>query len=530
MPLAIELAAARVKSLSVGLILKRLVDRLTLLSDGDRSAPPRHQTLRGAIDWSFDYLSEAEKTLLQRLSVFRGGCTLEAVESICAGQHDKGNGGIRSTDALNLLLRLVDKSLVNVEGNRYKLLETIQAYAREKFEDLHELAEVDLRHRDWYLSFAEEAADKLKGREQMLWLGQLKEEMPNIRKAFEWSMQSGEEDKALQLTGSLWWYWTAFGNGDEGRNMTHLALERCDKPTLDRAKGLLAAGSIAFSQSDFGQAERFGTKSLEIFRNLRHKIGEVWCHFLLSGATLHTVDEDEAFAHVNKGFRIAKKQKDPWIQCNAFRMAGIISQKAGDLPRAESLQEKALILSKEIEDRVNQVWILYDYGSTKLVQHQLLEAEKLFRQSLELSQSLGLGVYEGRSYHFLGKVFFQNKEFRESISCHQKSLKLGHQNRRDLHSMYDLQCLAQSAIHLKSWQYATKIYGYIEANQSGLTQHYDRIHFDEIVADLDASVNMTSFKSAWEEGAKISLDEIVEYALTSSDILVPGERFSSFSD
>jgi non-specific serine/threonine protein kinase len=204
MPLAIELAAARVRVLAVEQIAARLDDRFRLLTGGSRTVLPRHQTLRAAMDWSYDLLSEPERALFRRLSVFAGGWTLEAAEAICPGE------GIEAAAVLDLLTSLVDKSLVLVETRtgeaRYRLLETIRQYSRNRQGRSGEAATVQRRHRDWYLALAERAEAELRGPRQETWLERLEVEHDNLRAALEWSAGQPATDAEMRLAGALRWF------------------------------------------------------------------------------------------------------------------------------------------------------------------------------------------------------------------------------------------------------------------------------------------------------------------------------------
>ena len=207
MPLAIELAAARVAMLSVEQISERLEDPLRLLSAGDRTAEPRQRTLRATLEWSHELLSEPERLVFRRLSIFAGGWTLEAAEAVCAGE------GLEEEDVLELLSRLGDKSLVVAEVGsedavRYRMLEPVRQYAWKLLEDSGEAEQVRERHATYYLELAEEAEPELKGARQGEWLGRLEREHGKLRTALGWSIEGGDADLGLRLAGALerlWW-------------------------------------------------------------------------------------------------------------------------------------------------------------------------------------------------------------------------------------------------------------------------------------------------------------------------------------
>ena len=253
-PLAVELAAARVRSLTVEQIAVRLNSRLGLLTVGNGAAQSRQQTLRTTLDWSYTLLSEAERALLGRLSVFAGGWTLEAAEQTGRG------GTIEAEQILNLLTGLVDKSLVTFEeqeensGGRYRLLETVRQYAAEKLRTQNEEEEVRARHRDWFLLLAEEAALHLRGGGQRHWLKRLDREYDNLRSALAWSETDSQEAKAeLRLVSALWRFWYVRGIYSEGRRYLRNALDREDaqERTLARAHALNGAGALAYDQGDY---------------------------------------------------------------------------------------------------------------------------------------------------------------------------------------------------------------------------------------------------------------------------------------
>jgi predicted ATPase len=221
-PLALELAAARVRGLTVEQIADRLSDRFRLLTGGSRTAIPRQQTLRALVDWSHELLSEPERALLGRLAVFSGGCELEAAEAVGAASAAEEHG------VLDLLLQLVDKSLVVADeqagAERYRLLETIRQYALEKLLASGEAAATRSRHRDFNLALAERAARELTGRDQAAWYRRLDAEHDNLRGALEWSRAEADGEKELRLAAALGRFWRVQGHKGEGRTRLSEAL------------------------------------------------------------------------------------------------------------------------------------------------------------------------------------------------------------------------------------------------------------------------------------------------------------------
>jgi predicted ATPase/class 3 adenylate cyclase len=261
-PLAIELAAARVKALPVEQITRRLDDRFRLLTGGSRAALPRQQTLRATIDWSYDLLSEAERMLLRRLSVFAGGWTLEAAEAVGAGE------GINDDEVQELLTTLVEKSLVLYEEQRgearYRLLETVRQYSRERLLESGEMQVVCSRHASFYLNFAEQAEPELRRSDQVGWLNRLDVEHDNLRAALEWSLLGDNQGEVgLRLAGALWWFWLVRSHFTEGRNWLDAAVSRAvDAPAPDQVKVLNGAAYLARRVNSSEQRHWPGRRSL----------------------------------------------------------------------------------------------------------------------------------------------------------------------------------------------------------------------------------------------------------------------------
>ncbi|MCA1554440.1 MAG: adenylate/guanylate cyclase domain-containing protein, partial [Chloroflexi bacterium] len=268
-PLAIELAAARMKALSVEQVAARLDDRFRLLTGGSRTALPRQQTLRATMDWSYALVSEAERVLLRRLSVFAGGWTLEAAESVCSGQP------LATSDILDLLVRLVDKSLVvpdaQSEGaSRYRMLETIRQYAREKLSESDEGDRVRDRQLDYFMRLAEEAEPKIRSAEQMSWLHRLEAELENVRVALDWSGGGANIEKRLRLVAALDAFWGVRGHQTEGieilRNL--LARPEATARTLLRARALNTLSNLYWRIGNDHQGKIAADGALAIGREL----------------------------------------------------------------------------------------------------------------------------------------------------------------------------------------------------------------------------------------------------------------------
>src|SRR5208283_5183728 len=266
LPLAIELAAARVRVLPPQSMLVELSHRLTFVAGRARDLPTRQRTLRGAIDWSHDLLTDDEQKLFRRLGVFVGGCALEAIESICNFDND-----LRVLDTMD---SLVGKSLLKQSETRgqprFTMLETIRDYAREKMMADGHVEHLQKRHRDYFMALAMKAAPKLLGAEQADWFGRLDEEHDNLRSVLESSLSQAEPEGSLGLCSALQRFWWTRGHLSEGRAWCARALggPQAGEPTPARAKALGGAGLLAFWQGDYPSARAQHEEGLAIWRQL----------------------------------------------------------------------------------------------------------------------------------------------------------------------------------------------------------------------------------------------------------------------
>jgi len=378
-PLALELAAARIKVLSVDEIAARLDDRFSLLTAGSRTAIARHQTLRATIDWSYDLLTEQEQILLRRLSVFVGGFTLEAAEVVCSQ-------GMKGSDILDLLGRLVDKSLVIVETEdsevsetRYRLLETIRQYALERLVETGEASVIRDRHLDFYLSLAEKSEPHI-GHESVIWINRLDKELDNIRAAMEWSTNSGKAVAALRMAGSLvyfWFYWFAGGNLlSEWQQRIQLALSRPEgmERTLARAKALNGLGFL------------------------------YW-------ADMYPIDRR---LELEEALDIARELGDPWNIATALRYLGLLASMQGNYVEARSLLEQSLEIWRSMgpEGRRGVSWTLTFLGDVALNQNESNEARSIFEECVTVQREIGDKNFLAYSVRRLGLLAWREKDYR----------------------------------------------------------------------------------------------------------------------
>ncbi|MCC6568243.1 MAG: hypothetical protein IT315_03295, partial [Anaerolineales bacterium] len=386
-PLALELAAARVRSLSVKQIAERLDDRFRLLTGGSRAALPRQQTLRALIDWSYQLLSEDERLLFRRLAVFVGGWTLDAAESVC-GEERSG------FDILDLMTRLVDKSLINVEHSagesRYRRLETIRQYAREALLNSEETAAFRNRHLEYFLTYAETAKVKLGGREQEAWLAQLETEHDNLRAALEWSLETKPEF-GLRIAAALIDFWDTRGYLNEGRRWLDKTLQATASlaPDSTRVDVLLGAMAFAIRQSELDVSRKILAEGLELARTIDYKKG------IARGLTAQGIvaeffngDLTGAEALYNEALTFYREAGDRLAIGQALGPLASCALKRYDFARSENLYSESLRLFREVENEREIAGALGNLAEVALAQRNYPQAQNFAAESLALYQAL----------------------------------------------------------------------------------------------------------------------------------------------
>ena len=338
-PLAIELAAARVRVLPVEQIIKRIDDRFRLLTGGSRTALPRQQTLRATMDWSYNLLTDAERVLLNRLSVFAGGWMLPAAEAVCAGD------SIEEDEVLDLLTNLADKSLVVVEEKsgegRYRLLETVRQFSRDKLVESGEGERVRNQHLDFFLRLAEQAEPEFRGPDQIVWLGRLEEEHSNLMAALDWSkIGEGSLESGLRLAGALWYFFRVRVyryNSEYLEMLEELLSVSSGISDSVRAKAFGAAGLLAHQRRSFGRATAFYEESIA----LSHQTGDKWVEAFALVCLVVLLSEqrdyDRSEALHNESLALFRELEDKWGIAFSSRNFGSWLHNQGDYDRAAAL-------------------------------------------------------------------------------------------------------------------------------------------------------------------------------------------------
>nr|CAA9217654.1 Transcriptional regulator, AfsR family [uncultured Armatimonadetes bacterium] len=395
-PLAIELAAARVKVLPVEQIAARLGDRFRLLTGGSRTALPKHQTLRAMIDWSYNLLREKERAVLRRLAVFAGGWTLSAAEAVCECDEIEG------WEALGLLGELVDKSLVLVEDadggtaaeTRYRLLETVRQYGRERLREAGEEAQVRAQHYDWCLGLARQAEAQLHGPAQVAWLRRLEAEHDNLRAALAaCAVLPAGEDKSLALVAALWRFWEMRSHLAEGRQRLAEALAprggAVSQPTTDHAKALYGAGQLAWCQGDYEAARTCYDDCLASFRALDDRRGVATALSGLGDVDQAQCDREGARQRYEQSLAICREIGDQGASAGLLMDLGIVSTDHGDYEAARAYLEESRSTARAVENRWVSELLRWAFGILAVAEGDFATARASLEEALRAALDLG---------------------------------------------------------------------------------------------------------------------------------------------
>jgi len=384
-PLAIELGAARVRVFSVQQIADRLDDRFRLLSAGPRTAMPRQQTLLGTVEWSYALLSEPERAVLHRLSVFVGGWTFEAAEAVVAGD------GVHHYAVLDLLAQLVDKSLVVAEeesgSTRYRMLETIRQFALDRLRDAGAVHATRDRHLRYFVGLADHSEPRMRGPHALEAIDQLERESDNLRAALDWGL-SEDPESALRLAGAMGWLWWSRSYHSEGRRWLARALPVNPAPTRARAKALYVAGWLAHHQRDLDEARALFEESLALARNLQDYWTVAWVLQGLGRVAYFENDPPRTRALAQESLAVAEQLDDRWLIAFGLHLLGIAAYIEDDFATARTYYERSLAIRREIGDREGTSILLSLLGIVAIREREFAEAHALFTEALLLMYGL----------------------------------------------------------------------------------------------------------------------------------------------
>jgi predicted ATPase/class 3 adenylate cyclase/Tfp pilus assembly protein PilF len=521
LPLAIELAAARIKLLAPEAIRSRLEHRLEFLTGGARDLPARQQTLRNAIAWSYDLLDANEQELFRHLSVFVGGCTAEAAKAV-AGNHPQ------RASVLDQLGSLLDKSLLQEgEGlygeSRFVMLETLRAFGLEQLEASGEMETIRYRHASFFLALAEGAEASSDSADQVQWMDRMEREHDNLRAALEWSKTAeGRGELCLRLAGALAYFWEVRGHLSEGRERLSavLSMESAQGGTAARARLLARAAELAYRQSDYPATTLLAQESLAIYRKLDDQQGIASMLIKLGNAATERGSYASASRFLEEALASWRELEDTHGIARALISLGWVALRSGDHNLADTRLKEALTLSRELGDARSMGFELSGLGEVALRQGDYARATQLMEQSLELRRQLGNKWGVGVSLGMLGWVAMRERDWQRAIARLGESLEVRQEIGDKGGSAWCLERLAGVAMAQGLAEKAVRLFGAAATLRSSIgsvIDPADQANYKKNISSLRAKLGRERYKTVWDEGRVMSLEQAVVYALKKTD-------------
>lgn len=523
-PLAIELAAARIGAMSAEMIVDRLDDRFRLLSKGDRTVLPRHQTLEAVIDWSFGLLSDEERLLFPRLGVFVGGWTLEAAEIMCCG------GGVEGQEILDLISSLVDKSLVQVDRShemvRYRMLESVRQYALKKASSAQECAEIRSRFIDYYLNLAEQ------GEKISYWGGdtslpkQLALDFDNFRAALTWCFENVEQysDTGLRLAGALWILWWIFGFLNEGREWLERAIKYDTIGGAPRAKALTHLGTITWQQGDYQIASTYTEESISIYREqvIEDKFGLANAIHIRGHVVFDQKDYSQARALFEDSLASFRQLNDQDNTCLLVSDLGMVDYHEGDYESARIRFEECLSISRQRKDLINIAVNLLRLGDIARIGGDYESAAASYEESMELLEDLELNLELAGNLHKLGYIARFRGDSCKAARLFNESLIMQQSMGNKQGVIEALVGLAGLAVVAAQLEKGVRLFAAAEQLLAEIGAPLGPADLAELKRDLSiAKENLSAkrFSVAWSIGSKYTMEQAVAAAQDLADQL-----------
>jgi predicted ATPase/Tfp pilus assembly protein PilF len=478
LPLAIELAAARIKLLPPQAMLKRLESRMKLLTGGARDLPARQQTIRGAIAWSYDLLEADEKVLFRRLAGFVGGFNLEAAEIVCNIANDL------DIDILDGVSSLTDKSLLKQNENenaeiRFTMLETIREFGLEQLDSSNEVEIIREQHLKFYLDLAEQLEPELTGGDQKNCLATAEDEHDNFRAALQFAKKNLEIETGLRIAGAIWRFWEVRGLVTEGRRVLDEFLshdQSADVPADVRAKALNGAAILAANQGDYAKQSEILEESLALYRELGDKRGIAQSINNLGSIAYFQGDYEQAAKLYTESLNLRRELGDKWGVANSLNNLGGVAFSQGDYGQAEILHSESLALRRELKDKRGISMSLNNLGEVAQQKGEYERVAALYAESLLIRQELGDKFFTVSSLHNLGEV----------------------------------------ACKLEDYERAARLFGAAEALRETIgapLSHDKKANFDFYASAIRDALSQKDFELAWAEGRAMNLKKAINYAL-----------------
>ncbi len=562
LPLALELAAARVRLLPPQALLVRLSQRLQLLTGGPRTLPARQQTLHNTIQWSYDLLGHEEQALFRRLAVFVGGWTLEAAEALSQG------AGRGSPDVLNTLASLLNNSLIqqseqDAEQPRFLMLQTLREYGLEMLAATGELQTTQAVHAHFFLALAEQAEPELKGPHQAVWVERLEQEHDNLRAALEWALEdvadeqaAERRDIALRLSAAFWPFWSMHGHYSEARTFMERALARSEGASVSlRVKVLQAGASVTLLQGDYARTEALAKLSLALYRELGNTRGIADCLGLLVDLAVIRGTMNEAIALSEERVRLMRQVGEPGEVTEAlFSLADMFARR-GETARGEALFQEVQMLYRKagnklgvavtlIQSAIALWWLSQgDAATIQTIRHRLQEgqaivsklgsrywigqcawlgalvalsegetarAESLAQESLAIHREIGNPWEVAWALHVLGRVEAQRNDLTAARSLYQQSLALALELGDKFLTPFNLKGLAGVLVAQGELAWAAQLWGAAEAlrEETSVPLYLvDRAGYEQTVATARAHLGEQAFAAAWAAGRRMTPEQ-----------------------
>jgi non-specific serine/threonine protein kinase len=516
-PLALELAAARVAVLPVEQILRLLTERFRLLTGGDRDLP-RHQTLRAMLDWSYDLLDDTERKLFARLSVFAGGWTLEAATQVCGGEP------ITQDDLVYVLIGLIEQSLVVAEedGDRYRMLETVRQYARDRLLETGDEEQWRDRHLAYFLALAEEAQPKLNGAEQGSWLERLERELDNLRSALTWATDV-DAVSGMRLASACMRFWLVRGYVREGLGWltAMLSAAPASPTTVHRANAVAVAATMARATSDFPKATTLYEEALSLSRELGDRHGVAAALGNLGMVSYDQGDYSAATARHEESLAIWRELGDQRGIARTLIALGNIVYSQGDQLKAESLYEQSLAIERELGDQRAIAIVLNNLGMVaEYHRRDYPAARRLHEEALAIRRELGDRWGIANSLLNLGTTAFEQQDYVSARMQLTESLSMQRELVDRIGIVGSLEALAALGFVTGQIEAGARLCGHAARLREDLgapSPSWERLRYDRQVASGRALLgNDVAFDEAWQEGRSMTLEQALQYVQEQS--------------
>ncbi len=520
LPLAIELAAARVKLLPPQALLSRLAHRLSVLTCGARNVPDRQQTLRKTIAWSYNLLDAQEQWLFRQLSVFVGGCTLDALEAIY-----KSLDNDRAIQMLDEVASLIDKSLLQQteqDGNeaRFVMLEILREYGLECLEASGEMETARYAHALYYLALVEEAEPHLTCADQESWLQRLEREHDNLRAALSWFLEVEEAELALRLSTALHRFWLVRNHFAEGRRWLERALaQKGEVEVLIRARAISAATALALHQGDYHHAAALSCESLKLFRELGDKQGIATSLNGLAFIGFIAGNYTEAHTYYQESLALLQELGDQWNTADTLFYDGLVMFLQGDCTLARTLLNSSLTLFRALADKRGIAYSQSILGYVALQQAHLTEARLLIQESLAMHRELEDQRGIGWGITGLGWVTFLEGNYTEAQGLFEEGFAMLRESDQKWLIAFCLEVLAGVAAAQGQPIWAARVWGAAETLRETIhapMPPVERAFYDDMLTMARSLTNRKAFDAAWLEGQALTPEQALAMSKSES--------------